>query len=219
MLVSLSSCAQFKMASRDSPVEEVSPEERRYERKRLRPDSEERRHWARQKDNNTRRTDRLADNDRREGPSEATGERRDARADKDLKPVPPRDKRVKSVIKEAKKYLGTPYAWGGMSQKGVDCSGLMVVAFKAADVSIPRVSGDQYKHGKSLKRKDLAPGDMVFFTSPGNGGVAHSGLVIEVIGKGDKVKFIHASSSKGVIISDLDGYYWRDHFRWACRVF
>ncbi|MFW5658866.1 MAG: C40 family peptidase [Bacteroidota bacterium] len=225
-LVGLSGCSQFKWASRSEvPVEEVAPGDRQARRNaRKRTRENDRTHWARQKGDRDRRDKGvLADGDtppndgRDNGRSEATNEPHPN--DRDQKPVPPRDKRVELVINEAKKYLGAPYRWGGTTKKGVDCSGLMVVAFKAASVKLPRVSGDQYKAGKPLKRKDLAPGDMVFFTSPGNNGVAHSGLVVEVIGKGDKVKFIHASSSKGVIISDLDGYYWRDHFRWACRVF
>lgn len=128
----------------------------------------------------------------------------------------PRSKAAKVVIKEAEKYLGVRYQWGGMSKSGVDCSGLMVLAFKAAGIELPRTSGAQYKFGTPVKRKNLQPGDLVFFYAGRRGSIGHSGLVTEVLSNGE-VKFIHAMSS-GVAVSSLNSAHWNSHYVSACRV-
>jgi cell wall-associated NlpC family hydrolase len=120
------------------------------------------------------------------------------------------------AIAEAKTYLGTRYQWGGMSRTGVDCSGLMVLAFRAAGVTLPRVSGDQYRAGRDLSRGQIRPGDLVFFRSGPNRTIGHSGLVVEVLPSGE-IKFIQAISS-GVVISSLNETHWASHYLCACRI-
>jgi cell wall-associated NlpC family hydrolase len=124
---------------------------------------------------------------------------------------------AKQVVRKARKYLGTPYAWGGTSKKGMDCSGLMVTSFGAAGVDLPRTSSAQYKQGQPVKRPQLQPGDMVFFSHRRKKRVGHAGLVVEVAAGGE-VRFIHASSSEGVTISSLSSDYWTEHYIGARRV-
>ena len=111
-----------------------------------------------------------------------------------------------SLISTAKKYIGTPYAFGGTTPKGFDCSGYLQYIFARAGISIPRLADDQYHLGKSTKSvKQLVPGDLVFFSTY-EPGASHCGLYL-----GDG-KFIHASSSKGIRIDELSSEYWSPRY-------
>ncbi|MFO7701490.1 C40 family peptidase [Psychroflexus maritimus] len=128
-----------------------------------------------------------------------------------------RIKNATTVVNYSKQYLGTPYAWGGTSKKGIDCSGLVVNSFQQVEVYLPRTTKEQVKTGKRKGRKKLKKGDLVFFNTAKRGRkVNHVGIVTEV--KGNDIKFIHASSSKGVMISSLKETYWRKNFKKARRV-
>jgi len=116
------------------------------------------------------------------------------------------------IVATAKKYIGVPYVWGGTTTKGFDCSGYVQYVFKAHGVSLPRVSRDQYTAGKSVSKADLQPGDLVFFHSGSGTTISHVGIYI---GSG---QFIHASSSKGVVISDLYSNYYITHYYGARNV-
>ncbi|MTI21437.1 NlpC/P60 family protein, partial [Fulvivirga sp. RKSG066] len=129
-----------------------------------------------------------------------------------------RAQRIDKVINTAKGYIGTPYKWGGTSRSGIDCSGLLCNSFRIANYNLPRTSDAQSKIGKKVKKNKLQPGDLVFFaTGKKRRKVTHVGLVTEV--KGGKVKFIHSSSSLGVVISDMDVKYYRKRFRMGRRPF
>lgn len=129
-----------------------------------------------------------------------------------------REERINTVISTAKGYIGTPYRWGGTSRAGIDCSGLLCNSFRIVRYDLPRTSEQQSKIGKKVKRKKLEPGDLVFFaTGKKRREITHVGLVTEV--SGGNVKFIHASSSLGVVISDMDVKYYRKRFRTARRPF
>ncbi len=113
-----------------------------------------------------------------------------------------------ALVKEASQWLGTKYAYGGNTKKGVDCSGLVLqVYLKVCGVKLPRSSREQQAYCKQIKKSDLMVGDLVFFATGSNKRtVSHVGLYI---GKGE---MIHASASKGVIISSLeDSYYTRNY--------
>ncbi|MEN8247937.1 MAG: C40 family peptidase [Bacteroidota bacterium] len=128
-------------------------------------------------------------------------------------------KRQKSyvVIAEARSYTGTPYKYGGTTNKGMDCSGLLLNSFKAIDYDIPRTSAEQKKEGRRVGKDEIRKGDLVFFaTTKKKRKITHVGLVTEV--NGGEVIFIHASTSKGVTESSLENAYWSKRFRQARRV-
>ncbi|MEK4629876.1 MAG: C40 family peptidase [Solibacillus sp.] len=111
------------------------------------------------------------------------------------------------------KYIGVRYAYGGTSSKGFDCSGYVRHVFKELGItSLDRTSSGMYQQGTAIKKADLQPGDLVFFNTAGNR-VSHVGIYI---GSG---KFIHASTSKGVIKTDInDKYYWGNKYVGAKRI-
>lgn len=120
----------------------------------------------------------------------------------------------KSLLKEANGWLGTPYLYGGNDRKGIDCSALMLRVYAdALQIKIPRNSRAQSDYCTPVKKKDLVPGDLLFFaTTKGSDRVSHVGMYI-----GDG-KMIHSSASRGVIISDLSADYYTRTFAGAGRV-
>lgn len=98
----------------------------------------------------------------------------------------------------AQRYLGIPYRWGGESPRtGFDCSGFVMYVFSRVGVSLPRVVSAQYRVGRSVPRRALRAGDIVFFN-----GLGHDGIYI---GRG---RFVHSPNSGDVVkISALRGYY------------
>ena len=124
---------------------------------------------------------------------------------------------VSDILKDAEKYLGTPYKFGGNSSSGFDCSGFTVKVFEENDFSLPRRSADQADAGKKIDIKEVKPGDLLFFATAGGSRVSHVGIVHD-IGADGEVKFIHASTSKGVIISSLNEKYWNKAYLHAQRV-
>jgi len=115
-------------------------------------------------------------------------------------------------VQAALQYQGVKYRYGGMSTRGMDCSGLVALVLRNYDINAPHNSKALYKLGKNVSHGNLQPGDLVFFhtTRPG---ISHVGIYI-----GDG-KFIHASSSKGrVRIDRIDGGYYRQRFVGAKRV-
>jgi cell wall-associated NlpC family hydrolase len=110
-------------------------------------------------------------------------------------------------------YLGTPYVWGGTSHAGIDCSGLTGNTYGENRVKIPRVSRDQFHTGSLVADNGLRNGDLVFFNTLG-AGVSHVGMVVDAKTR----RFVQASSSKGVTVSDLDGKYYKTRYLGARRV-
>lgn len=115
------------------------------------------------------------------------------------------------VVNTAKKYIGTPYVWGGTTPKGFDCSGFTQYVFKQQGRQLPRMADQQFLTGKAVMKNNLQAGDLVFFTTYEKG-ASHEGIYL---GEG---KFIHVSSSHGVMISRLEEAYWQPRYLGARRV-
>ena len=121
------------------------------------------------------------------------------------------------VIEAAKEYIGTPYHYGGMSKNGIDCSALMLFAYTKNDMELPRTSRAQSKIGRKVKKSKAEPGDLIFFkTNRRRNIITHVGLVTE--NHEGLIKFIHASSSQGVIESSLDNSYYKKTFAKIKRI-
>nr|WP_143152362.1 C40 family peptidase [Chryseobacterium arachidis] len=126
-------------------------------------------------------------------------------------------KSINNILKDAEKYIGTPYKFGGNTSSGFDCSGFTVKVFEENDFKLPRRSEDQAGTGNKIDIREVKPGDLLFFATAGGSRVSHVGIVHD-IGNDGEVKFIHASTSKGVIISSLNEKYWNKAYLHAQRV-
>jgi cell wall-associated NlpC family hydrolase len=121
------------------------------------------------------------------------------------------------VVANALVFKGTKYKFGGTTKKGMDCSGVVYVAYKKENIQLPRVSKDMAKKGKKISLKEARKGDLLFFrTHKSSRKINHVGLIISV--KNKQIKFIHSTSSKGVIISSLSQKYWKNAFVKATKV-
>jgi cell wall-associated NlpC family hydrolase len=126
--------------------------------------------------------------------------------------------KVDEVIESAMEYTGVRYKYGGVSKKGMDCSGLLYVSFLENDIPLPRTSDQMAEKGKRIKVSRVQKGDLLFFkTQRGGKKINHVGLVVQV--EGDEVKFIHSTTSRGVIVSSLREGYWNYAFVKATRIF
>jgi len=105
-----------------------------------------------------------------------------------------------TLTRHAMRFLGVPYSFGGTSAYGFDCSGYVQHVFALMGRSLPRTADAQYFAGKSFAGQPRA-GDLVFFHTYERG-VSHVGIALG----GDR--FVHASSSHGVMVSTLHDTYW-----------
>lgn len=109
---------------------------------------------------------------------------------------------------ESADWIGVPYRGGGDSKRGTDCSGLTYQVYrKVYRTQLPRNTEDLKKKSNKVSKRNLREGDLVFFTSRNSGKkVAHVGIYLK------NGKFIHASTSKGVIVSNLNEDYYTKHW-------
>jgi cell wall-associated NlpC family hydrolase len=125
-----------------------------------------------------------------------------------LQPVPltlvPPSGQGSDVVREAFRYLGVPYRYGGSLPYNTDCSQFVQTVFLAFGLALPRTAAQQFLVGLPVSPQDLQPGDRLYFMG-GKGNVNHTGIYI-----GDGL-FIHASSMRGMVAVDslATGYYWR----------
>jgi hypothetical protein len=112
------------------------------------------------------------------------------------------------IVRTAKSFLGVPYRWGGSSPvRGFDCSGFSMTVYQLNGLNLPRSSKAQWEAGISIDRDQLSQGDLVFFSTSGNGEVSHVGIylgennVIHAPGWGERIR-----------IDSLEEKYYRRHF-------
>ena len=115
------------------------------------------------------------------------------------------------IVQEAKKYMGVPYVFGGATPAGFDCSGYIQYIFRKAGHELPRTADYQFFKGTIVGRSNLREGDVVFFETY-EPGPSHNGIYV---GNG---QFIHASSSRGIMISRLEESYWASRYLGARRM-
>ena len=121
----------------------------------------------------------------------------------------------KKLYKELKRWLGTPYVYAGHTcGEGTDCSGMvMEVYLNVFNIKLQRNSAKILEQNcKPIGMDDLSEGDLVFFCTGGEGRVSHVGIYLK------ENKFVHASSSRGVVVDDLRQNYYTTHYYTAGRV-
>lgn len=127
------------------------------------------------------------------------------------------EKKIDKIIDHAKKYEGTRYKYGGTTKRGMDCSGLVSVAFLEEEIALPRTSSAMATTGDWVDVKEVKEGDLLFFaTSKNSRRVNHVGLVTKT--RPGHVEFIHSTTSAGVIVSNLAERYWYLAYVQARRV-
>lgn len=126
---------------------------------------------------------------------------------------------VDKTIKTARSFHGTKYKYGGNDRKGIDCSGLMCQAYSSVNIQLPRSSSAQSSYGKRIYMGEIRPGDLMFFATGNNKStITHVGLVTE-ISKEKDIKFIHATTKRGVCEDWLSQPYYKERYVKAIRVF
>lgn len=115
---------------------------------------------------------------------------------------------------EAAEWIGVPYRAGRDDKQGTDCSGLTSRLYKTVyDIKLPRSTEDQLKESAKVRRSNLQEGDLVFFSSrQANKRVAHVGIYLK------EGQFIHASTSRGVIVSSLNEEYYKKYWIGGGRI-
>jgi len=114
---------------------------------------------------------------------------------------------------EADRWLGVRYRKAGLDRNGIDCSGLAAqMSLAVTGIALPRTTQDQSRCGNLVARTDLRPGDLIFFVTLKQKVVDHVGIYL-----GD-AKFVHASPSKGVLVSSLLQDYYMQRYHSARRV-
>lgn len=124
---------------------------------------------------------------------------------------------VAKIVRNALKYKGVKYKFGGTTKRGMDCSGMVFVAFGKEHIQLPRVSRDMANKGHKISLNKARKGDLLFFkTTNSKRSINHVGLIVSI--KKGQVRFIHATSSRGVIVSSLSEKYWKKAFVKATNV-
>ena len=117
------------------------------------------------------------------------------------------------IMAEIENLLGVPYRLGGMSPRGMDCSGFVNYVYEnTVKMTLPRRVSELAQTGKLISRKNLQFGDLVFFKNIEKPEISHIGIYL------DAERFAHASLSRGVIISNLNESYYTKRYAEARRI-
>ena len=117
-----------------------------------------------------------------------------------------------SLVVTATALTGTPYRLGGDTLRGFDCSGFTRYVFSQHGVTLPRLTREQYRVGRSIAAEDVRPGDLVFFSTV-TPGASHVGVAV------GQDQFVHAPSARGVVrVERLSERYWARRYLGARRV-
>jgi len=123
---------------------------------------------------------------------------------------------IQDMLAYASEQVGTPYLIGGTTADAFDCSGFVGYVFQAFNINLPRTSSSQAETGQDIELSKVKKGDLVFFSHSGDR-IQHVGIITS--DEGNPLTMIHASTSKGVIHSDLENSaYWKPRIKWAKRV-
>ncbi len=124
-------------------------------------------------------------------------------------------RRQSTVQRVARSQLGKHYVWGAIGPKTFDCSGFTSYVYRKAGLNIPRTSRNQSKYGTRISRRNLKPGDLIFFDTSH----AHRGYVNHVGIYLGNDRFIHASSARRrVTITSLNKAFYSRRFKWGRRI-
>ncbi len=111
----------------------------------------------------------------------------------------------RELYDQYEEWKGTRYRMGGLNKNGIDCSGFVYVTFKRRfGIALPRTTKEMVRLGITIDAGDWRAGDLIFFKT----GIfdRHVGVYI------DDGQFLHASTSQGVVISELDNPYWHSAY-------
>lgn len=125
---------------------------------------------------------------------------------------------AEQIINSASENIGVRYKMAGTTKSGFDCSGLVYSTFGLYDIKLPRTSYEQSKIGIELGKdtRKAQKGDLIFFRTNSKSKINHVGIVTEVMD--DEIRFVHSSTSKGVIISSTKEPYYQNSFVQLNRV-
>lgn len=121
-----------------------------------------------------------------------------SRAEKEnFPPAQPKNSSQEKILREAERWLGTPYCYGGNSSSCTDCSGFVAQVYLSYGMKIPRTSIEQFNYGRKISAEEAEIGDLVFFKLETGKEVSHVGIYV------GNYQFIHASTSRGVVRQSL----------------
>lgn len=117
-----------------------------------------------------------------------------------------------NLLKSIDEWWGTSYCYGGSTKNCIDCSAFTQTMMQNVyNTTIPRTAKEQYNSSRQINLEDLNEGDLVFFNTGGGRDITHVGIYLF------NNKFVHAATSGGVMVSDLNDTYWKPRYKGAGR--